>query len=135
MNALTLFSMASQRTAWLGQRQSIVAENVANANTPGYTSKDLAPFSSVLDETTLRMTGTSPMHMASLGTMDGQGGTAGTGAPGDVVRQDAWDVKHSGNSVSLDQEMLKAGEISREYSLDTSIMKSFHRMLIMSVKS
>lgn len=135
MDSLTLFSMASQRTAWLGQRQSIVAENVANANTPGYTSKDLAPFSSVLDETTLRMTGTSPMHIASLGKMDGQGGIGGTGAPGDVVSQDPWDVKHSGNSVSLEQEMLKAGEIAREYSLDTSIMKSFHRMLIMSVRS
>ena len=135
MDSLTLFSMASQRTAWLGQRQSVVAENVANANTPGYTSKDLAPFSSVLDETSLRMSGTSPMHMASLGSIDGQGGTASSGAPGETVRQEAWDVKHSGNSVSLDQEMLKAGEIAREYSLDTSIMKSFHRMLIMSVKS
>jgi flagellar basal-body rod protein FlgB len=42
---------------------------------------------------------------------------------------------HSGNSVSLEQEMLKAGDINRDYSLNTAIVKSFHRMFMTSLKS
>jgi flagellar basal-body rod protein FlgB len=44
-------------------------------------------------------------------------------------------VVHSGNSVSLEQEMLKAGDINQDYSLNTAIIKSFHRMFMTSTKS
>lgn len=125
MEQVYLFGIASQRTAWLATRQTLVAENVANANTPGYQAKDLASFSEVLASTRLDLASSSNMHMASLG---------GVGDSQDVVTQTPWDVTHSGNSVSLEQEMLKAGEISRAYSLDTSVVKAFHRLLVMSVK-
>ncbi|HEY9055956.1 MAG TPA: flagellar basal body rod protein FlgB [Aurantimonas sp.] len=125
MDQVYLFGIASQRTSWLATRQTLVAENVANANTPGYEAKDLASFSEVLDSTRLDLVSSSNMHMASLG---------GVGDSQDVVTQTPWDVTHSGNSVSLEQEMLKAGEISRAYSLDTSVVKAFHRLLVMSVK-
>ena len=38
---LKLFAMLSQRMHWLGDRQSLLAQNVANANTPGYRPVDL----------------------------------------------------------------------------------------------
>lgn len=125
MEQVYLFGIASQRTSWLATRQTLVAENVANANTPGYKGKDLASFSEVLASTRLDLANSSNMHMASLG---------GTSDSQDVVTETPWDVTHSGNSVSLEQEMLKAGEISRAYSLDTSVVKAFHRLLVMSVK-
>ncbi len=125
MEQVYLFGIASQRTSWLATRQTVVAENVANANTPGYKAKDLASFSEVLASTRLDLASSSNMHMASLG---------GASDSQDVVTETPWDVTHSGNSVSLEQEMLKAGEISRAYSLDTSVVKAFHRLLVMSVK-
>ena len=33
------------RLAWLGSRQTVLARNVANANTPGFKADDLEPFS------------------------------------------------------------------------------------------
>ena len=42
---------------------------------------------------------------------------------------------HSGNSVSLEQEMLKAGDVNKDYSLNTAIIKSFHRMFMSTAKS
>jgi flagellar basal-body rod protein FlgB len=45
-----------------------------------------------------------------------------------------WEVLHSGNSVSLEQEMIKAGDVNRDFSLNTNIVKAFHRMLLASVK-
>ena len=45
-----------------------------------------------------------------------------------------WEVTYSGNSVSLEQEMLSANEVNRNYSLNMAIVKGFNQMLSMSVK-
>jgi flagellar basal-body rod protein FlgB len=125
MDQVYLFGIASQRSSWLANRQTVVAENVANASTPGYTSKDISSFTEVLDTTGMEISRSSDMHLASLGRSRGENTTAA---------QTSWDVTHSGNSVIIEQEMLKAGEISRSYALNTSVMKAFQRLLIMSVK-
>jgi flagellar basal-body rod protein FlgB len=45
-----------------------------------------------------------------------------------------WDVTHSGNSVSMEQELIKAGEVNRSFALNAGILKAFHRMLLASAK-
>lgn len=63
-----LFSLAERRLQWLESRQSVLAGNVANANTPGYVSKDVAPFAGVLqNQMTMAMVQTEPGHMAGPG--------------------------------------------------------------------
>jgi flagellar basal-body rod protein FlgB len=41
----------------------------------------------------------------------------------------------SGNTVVLENELMKAGEISRSFELNTAIVKAFHRMMMTSVRS
>ena len=41
---------------------------------------------------------------------------------------------YSGNSVNLEQEMLKAGQISGAHALEVGVVKSFHQMLMSAVK-
>ncbi|MBL2132819.1 flagellar basal body rod protein FlgB, partial [Klebsiella pneumoniae] len=41
----------------------------------------------------------------------------------------------SSSSVSLEQEMLKARDVSRQHNLDTAVVKSFHSMLMAATKS
>ena len=36
-----LFDLISAKTAWLGQRQALLGQNVANADTPGFRPRDL----------------------------------------------------------------------------------------------
>ena len=57
-------------------------------------------------------------------------------APGDraCASEEPWEITHSGNSVSLEQELIKAGEVNRAYRLNTSVVKAFHRMLLASAK-
>jgi flagellar basal-body rod protein FlgB len=43
-------------------------------------------------------------------------------------------MQESGNSVALAEEMTKTGEIKRQYDLNASLVKSFHRMMLMTVK-
>ena len=63
-----VLQLASQRTQWLSARESLIASNVANANTPGYQAIDLQPFSAVLDSTQVSMVSTNPgAHDADAG--------------------------------------------------------------------
>lgn len=126
MSSLYLFSLASQHNRWLSVRQSAVAGNVANANTPGYKAQDVAGFETALDSVRVEMTATNGKHL-SLGETRRTGST-------ETQEQTEWETTHSGNSVSLEQELIKAGEINRTYRLNTSVVKTFHRMMLASTK-
>jgi flagellar basal-body rod protein FlgB len=125
MGPVHLFDIASQQARWLSVRQTTVAENVSNANTPGFKAAEVAPFEEVFNDASMRMAATNPGHLG-LDRM----------APDAVAINDAgpWEVTHSGNSVSLEKEMIKAGEVRRTYSLNTSIVRAFNQMLMASLK-
>ena len=125
MSDVYLFQIASQRTRWLDARQSLIAANVANANTPGFAAKDLMPFSAVLDRTASSMSVTSPMHIMPADT------EANVARPSD---QDAANAVLSGNSVNLEQEMIKLGDVGRDYGEVNGIKRAFHQMLMSAIK-
>ncbi|MBA4033409.1 MAG: flagellar basal body rod protein FlgB [Bradyrhizobium sp.] len=124
MGPVYLFDIASSHAQWMSLRQAAISSNVANANTPGYKAQDIEPFNKLLDAKVVAVTVTSPMHIATGPSMRAQA----------MRKGESWEVVHSGNSVSLEQEMLKAGDINRDYSLNTAIVKSFHRMFMASAK-
>ena len=126
MQPLALFALASQEASWLSTRQATIASNVANANTPGYQAQDVRPFSSVLSHLQLPMASTDPGHIQPASLSDDKV---------KVKPTDSWDVLYSGNSVNLEQEMMKAGEVTRAHSLNTNVVRSFHQMLMNAVKS
>ena len=126
MEPIYLFQLAAQQSQWLSARQATVAENTANANTPGYKAKDITPFAEVLDHTgSVNLVTTNPRHI-SLGPEDA--------ADPASTNQTPWDVTLSGNSVSLEQEMIKSSDINSAYSLNTSIVEAFDSMLMSTVK-
>ncbi len=125
MEPVYLFSLASQQRSWLSARQALVAQNIANANTPGFQAMDVTPFSKALDATTLQMSSSNERHLSATGN----GETTVAQKPGET-----WETTHSGNSVSLEMEMIKAGDVRTSYSLNTSIMKAFHGMWLSSLK-
>ncbi len=120
-----LFDLASQHARYLATRQATIAGNVANANTPAYKARDVVPFAQVLAKTGLDMASTARSHME----------TQGTRIPvRDASPNETWEVLHSSSGVSLEQEMLKASDVSRQHNLDTAVVKSFHRMLMAATK-
>lgn len=122
---MLLFETASRHMQWLSQRQAVTAENIANADTPAYRGKDIAPFEDALRQTELTLAMTSPRHMAP---------DAASPAAYAVRAQRPWDRALSGNDVALEQELLKAGETSRMMAFDTGVVRSFHRMILSSLK-
>ena len=125
MSPLYLFGLASQNNRWLSVRQSTVAGNIANANTPGFKAQDVTAFEAAMEGARLSMTQSNQNHL-KIGD--------GADRPADQQSQEGWEVTHSGNSVSLEQELIKAGEINRSYRLNTSVVKTFHRMILTAAK-
>ncbi|MBC8130928.1 MAG: flagellar basal body rod protein FlgB [Rhizobiaceae bacterium] len=125
MDQIYLFGLSTRRSEWLANRQAVVAENIANVNTPAYKAKDIRGFSEALEATQLAMTGTNPIHLV---------GGGGREVAIEEQTDATWDVTHSGNSVTLEQEMLKSGEISGQFTLNASIAKAFHRFFLTSVR-
>ena len=71
MEPVNLFDLAAQQSRWLAVRQSAVAGNVANVNTPGYGAVDVEPFEKVLDKTGVAMAATQAGHLTGRATEAG----------------------------------------------------------------
>lgn len=126
MQPLQLFATAFSQNEWLAQRQSLISANIANANTPGYKAKDVVSFEEVMNASNATsMAVTNPRHMQADG-----------GAPGSArtVEEKEPEVLQSGNDVSLEKEFLKSADVSRQYTLNSQIIKTFNRMLLSVTK-
>ncbi|WP_119308942.1 flagellar basal body rod protein FlgB [Cohaesibacter haloalkalitolerans] len=126
MEPVYLMKLAKEHQNWLSVRENTIAQNVANANTPGYRAKDVEGFSTLFDKAHVRMASTQPGHMTAM---------AQATRSVDVEKSDSWDITYSGNSVSLEQEMMKAGEVARDHTLTTNLIKSIHGMMMMAAKA
>ncbi len=121
-----VLDLAARQASWLLSRENQVAQNVANANTPGYKTADLTPFEASLQTASLQLTTTSPTHI-SIPQSEFQI------TPEETTTEKS-DTFLSGNNVSLESEMMKGGEINRAYSLNAAVVKAFNSMLLQSAK-
>jgi flagellar basal-body rod protein FlgB len=125
MSAIDLFAVSAQQAQWLSVRQTAIAENIANANTPGYKPLDVEPFERVLEQAGPELGSTSANHVTAS--------PVALRHPS-LKNGESWEVSPTGNAVSLEQELIKADEVNRAYALNVGVVKAFHRMLMLSVK-
>ncbi len=119
-----LFDLAEKRLAWTAQRQSVLAANIANSNTPGYQARDVQSFHALLTGAGgIQPEQTQPGHMA--GTIP-HGLASLTAHP---PRNRGVD----GNSVTLDQQLTKVADTETTQSLVTTIYKKYMGMFSMAL--
>lgn len=111
-----LFQMAERRLAWAGQRQAVLAQNVANANTPGYQPRDVAPFAAMLGSVAPGLAATDPGHM--------QPAVGAAGLRHARPRERAPD----GNAVSLEDQLVKVADTSSTQELVANLYRKYHDM-------
>jgi flagellar basal-body rod protein FlgB len=120
---LALFSMLRSRMHWGQERQRVLAENVANADTPNYRPQDLAPptFERTKVAGSIALARTEPGHMAPAG--DRHSRFAATRA--------GYEVRPTGNAVNLEDEMIKVAanqmdfqQVATLYTRSLSLLKS-----------
>lgn len=113
-----LFHLAEQRLAWADQRQALLAQNIANASTPGYRPRDIRPFTDALARLgAVQPARTDPAHLA--GTVDT--------TPGTVVATPK-QKSPDGNAVTLDQELTRVADTQTTQATVTALYKRYVSM-------
>lgn len=113
-----IFDVLAQKMSYLSQKQALLAENVANVDTPGYKQLELKPFSfgEAMKQASGTMVTTDPRHIVPASM-------AGTNAQS--VKSKDTDVLPSGNTVDVEQQMAEVSKTSVDYQTMTSI---YHKM-------
>jgi flagellar basal-body rod protein FlgB len=106
---IPIFSMLRTRLEWAQARQRVLAENVANADTPHFRPSDLAPLK--FDSSAQ---GVQPVRLATteLGHIPSGGDTASEFR---TERRGQFDIRASGNGVNLEEEMMKVAGNQMDY--------------------
>lgn len=128
---LPVLSALKLKMNWLQTRQRVLAENVANADTPGYRAKDLRPlkFDQMVRAQAAGSVGlarTSEKHISGHPVTDSGGGFG-------VRNGRGWETTPSGNSVVLEEEMMKVSANQMDYQTATSLYAKSIALLKMAV--
>jgi flagellar basal-body rod protein FlgB len=111
---IPILSMLRTRMQWHQVRQEVLAQNVANADTPNYQPKDIVPpdFSRELTAaSTVGLARTDPNHIA--------GGSGDTQFAADENAR--YEIRPRGNAVSHEDEMMKVASNQMDYEAVTSM--------------
>jgi flagellar basal-body rod protein FlgB len=123
IGGLNLFQALTDKMRWHQERQGVLAENVANADTPGYIQRDLEAFqfdTDVKSVATLTTSATSPNHISV--TSGGRNARFGAdSAP--------FEVTPSGNGVTLEDEMMRVAGNDMDYQAVTALYTRSVRIL------
>ena len=121
LDKISLFQVAQSLARHSGARQAVLAQNIANADTPGYAARDLAPFSvdPLAKDAGSGMIATRGSHLSGLQTAQ------------DVQVIEARDRSSdpNKNSVTLQEEMLLATDTKRQHDKALAVYKSGMRIL------
>ena len=110
---LELTRMAQSLASYSGARMSVIAQNVANADTPGYKAQDLPAFAEVFAESGDEMRATRSGHFSS---------TTAKAMP--LPERVAGHEAPNGNSISLEAEMVKSVEARQSHDMALAIYRA-----------
>jgi flagellar basal-body rod protein FlgB len=135
---VTVLSMLRQAMSFHSERQRVISENVANANTPGYTPQDLdqADFTRALRGEMNSQNAERGVRLRTTHAGHIQGSTANAQAR----RWDASDTPDSettinGNSVVLEEQMVRAQETRMQYEGALTLYQKSLGLIRMAIKS
>ena len=124
MQPVNLFELASQQSRWLAARQKVIANNIANVNTPEFVPSQIAAFKEVLNQNAGGLSLTHSTHLEAIGNQNGYPSIERThGSPSEPEPK-----------VRLEHELMDASGVRRSYELNTAIVKAFHRMTLMTTR-
>jgi len=116
LSSIPMFNMLNHGLAWLTRNHELLAENIANANTPGFAAKKLAKtnFDPILRAASkpIRMMHTNGAHLT---------GTRSTSRFKESTVRDTFEVSMTGNSVSLEEQSVEIARNAMQYQLVTTL--------------
>ncbi|WP_139809920.1 flagellar basal body protein [Sphingomonas azotifigens] len=118
----TIFSAIQMRMQNLSQRQQVIAQNLANSETPGYKSRDVAEpnFGDLLQGA--GGIGIAKPRVELTGSMQRLGAVQPS-ASSTILDKDVTETKPDGNNVTLEDQLLKMGKVQADFSAMTNIYR------------
>lgn len=110
----SLLGMASAAARHAALRQSVIAQNIANADTPRYMARDLMPFASYMTDGRRSATATRPGHV--IGEMPQHRQV-------EVDTHAANAATPDGNTVALEDQMVRAADARRQHELALTLFR------------
>lgn len=118
LSRIPLFEAITKRMAWLSERQSVLAQNVANVDTPGYLAKDVkAPdFATLVAHASQRLplAATAPGHIAPVHA----------GSSFKQIAEKTGEKSPNGNNVQIEDQMMKVSDTTNDFALTTSLYRA-----------
>jgi flagellar basal-body rod protein FlgB len=131
LGGVPLFAMLRNRLGYLGERQRVIAENVSNSDTPGYTPTDLKPF-------TLDVKAPAALEMAKVPVTTQPGHMLPPGARSKTYRtiktRDS-ETTLDGNAVVLEEEMMKMSDARMNYDAAIGFYQKSLNLLRLATKA
>ena len=126
IGGIPLLQALTDKMKWHQARQTVLSENVANATTPDYVSRDLKAFSlepgaKRLSMASVTVTPSTPSHFAISSFGDASGFSMNDAA--------GYEVTPEGNSVSLEDEMMKVTSNELDYQTVTTLYTRSLRLI------
>lgn len=124
VGGIPIFEMIRGRLGWLTERQRVIAENVANADTPGYGARDIRQPSSfdaaMRAQPGVTMAQTRAGHIAP---------PTGAATRFEATRSPDSETTQDGNSVVVEEQMLKMAESRMAYDAAISLYQKSLNMI------
>ncbi|WP_300515724.1 FlgB family protein [Aliiroseovarius sp.] len=119
---LEIFRMSQGLAMHAAKRQSTIAQNVANADTPGYRARDIASFAE-----TYAPLATDGMRATRAGHLNVTSGPHEVAQAREALRPGA--VSPNGNTVSLETEVMASASAKGDYDLALGVYQSSLRIM------
>jgi flagellar basal-body rod protein FlgB len=128
---ISLFQAMNAKMAYLAERQKVISQNVANADTPSYKSQDLkkVDFSKLVNNISknkahVTMETSNPLHQFAPDQSP---------IPKMGKNTTPYEVQPDGNSVVLEEQMVKASDVQMNYSMMLNLYRSTADMVRISL--
>jgi flagellar basal-body rod protein FlgB len=129
LKGITLFQAVKKRMDWLAQRQEVLSQNIANADSPKYRASDLKPYNF---KDLLRQEGNQlNMSVSGDGHLPGRRKRIRDFAA--QTERRPFETSPSGNSVVLEEQMAKIGETGANYKLASNLYRKHIGMMRMAL--
>jgi flagellar basal-body rod protein FlgB len=115
-----IMGMLTQKMDWLSQRQRVIGQNIANADTPGYRAQEIEEIdfkrSMRRQQGQLQLAITDPSHLKSPG---------GSTTFRESRAGSAYEVAPAGNEVVLEEQMMKMSQNAGDYAFTTNLYRKY----------
>lgn len=122
-----LFQLVSARMRWLAQREVVLGQNLANADTPDYRPRDLRTEFARLAAGQVQASSRLPVRETHPRHQDGPA-PARIGLADRAVRS-TFEVAPDGNAVVLEEQMAKMTETALDYQLASNLYRKYVGMV------